>query len=170
VREEEWLTCALLLRRRPPHLAMPRHDTRALEFVELCLGAELTYLLLFRKIIARLISLSVIFGFPDRGLLLTRTWAALHVLPDRCYITRLILGVNPNHTATHPSLCLQSLAPLLHLLHPLFRHASDDGIVGLRNPASREPVRVRGDTYKIYLLFRTLLLLFSLLFVCFEYN
>jgi hypothetical protein len=36
-------------------------------------------------------------------------------------------------------------APPLHLFHPLFRRASDDGTVGLRNPASCEPVRVRGD-------------------------
>jgi hypothetical protein len=36
-------------------------------------------------------------------------------------------------------------APPLHLLHPLFRRALDDGTVGLWNHASREPVRVRGD-------------------------
>jgi hypothetical protein len=35
--------------------------------------------------------------------------------------------------------------PPLHLLHPLFRCAPDDGTIGLRNPASHEPVRVRGD-------------------------
>jgi hypothetical protein len=28
-----------------------------------------------------------------------------------------------------------------YLLHPLFGHAQDNGTVGLRNPASREPVR-----------------------------
>jgi hypothetical protein len=33
----------------------------------------------------------------------------------------------------------------LHLLHSLFRRAPDDGTVGLQNPASYEPVRVRGD-------------------------
>ena len=31
------------------------------------------------------------------------------------------------------------------LPHPVFRRAPRDGIVGLRNPASCEPVRVRGD-------------------------
>jgi hypothetical protein len=35
--------------------------------------------------------------------------------------------------------------PPLHLLHPLFRRTPDDETVGLRNPASYEPVRVRGD-------------------------
>jgi hypothetical protein len=34
---------------------------------------------------------------------------------------------------------------LLHLLHPLFRYAPDDGTVGLRNPTSCEPVWVRGN-------------------------
>jgi hypothetical protein len=33
----------------------------------------------------------------------------------------------------------------LHLLHPLFQRAPHDGTVGLRNPTSREPIRVRGD-------------------------
>ena len=31
------------------------------------------------------------------------------------------------------------------LPHPVFRRAPKDGTVGLRNPASRRPVRVRGD-------------------------
>jgi hypothetical protein len=55
------------------------------------------------------------------------------------------LGTNPNHAVSHPVSRLQNLAPPLHLLHPLFWRASDDGTVGLRNPASREPVRVRGN-------------------------
>jgi hypothetical protein len=40
--------------------------------------------------------------------------------------------------------------PPLHLLHPLFRRASDDETVGLWNLASREPVRVRGKQERFY--------------------
>jgi hypothetical protein len=54
-------------------------------------------------------------------------------------------GANPNYVVLHPVSRFQSLAPPLHLLHPLFRRAPDDGTVGLRNPASCEPVRVRDD-------------------------
>jgi hypothetical protein len=46
---------------------------------------------------------------------------------------------------SHPVARLQSLALPLHLLHLLFRRAPDDGTVGLQNPASCEPVWVRGD-------------------------
>jgi hypothetical protein len=67
----------------------------------------------------------------------------LHVLPERLYIRGS--DVNPNHAESHPVSRLQSFAPPLHLLHPLFRRAPDDGTVGLQNPASREPIRVRGN-------------------------
>jgi hypothetical protein len=42
-------------------------------FAELCLSTELTYLFAVQEI------------FSDRGLLLSRTWAVPHVLPDRLY-------------------------------------------------------------------------------------
>jgi hypothetical protein len=63
------------------------------------------------------------------------------------YLTGYIrgLGLNASHAVSHPVSRLQSFAPPLHLLHPLFWHAPDDRTVGLRNPASCEPVRVRGD-------------------------
>jgi hypothetical protein len=62
---------AALPRLATPRLALPHHDARAPRFAELCLGAELTYLLLLGKIIARVIFYQ---GFPvflDHGLLLT---------------------------------------------------------------------------------------------------
>ena len=39
----------------------------------------------------------------------------------------------------------RSLRRQASLLHPFFRHASGEGTAGLRNPASRDPVRERGD-------------------------
>ena len=39
----------------------------------------------------------------------------------------------------------RSLRRRLRLPHPVLRRAPSDGTVGLRNPASRRPVRVRGN-------------------------
>ena len=39
----------------------------------------------------------------------------------------------------------RSLRYQASLLHPSFRHAPGEGTAGLRNPASRDPVRERGD-------------------------
>ena len=39
----------------------------------------------------------------------------------------------------------RSLRRQASLLDPSFRHAPREGTVGLRNPASRDPVRERGD-------------------------
>ena len=39
----------------------------------------------------------------------------------------------------------RSLRRQASLLHPSFRRAAGEGIAGLRNPASRDPVQERGD-------------------------
>jgi hypothetical protein len=68
-------------------------------------------------------------------------WDAPHILPDRLYISGS--GINSNHTVSHLFSRLESLALPLHLLHPLFQRALVNEIVGLRNPTSCEPIRVR---------------------------
>jgi hypothetical protein len=60
-------------------------------------------------------------------------------------LTSYPTDANPNYDVLHLVSCLQSLASSLHLLHPLFRHAPDDGTVGLQNPTSCEPIWVRDD-------------------------
>jgi hypothetical protein len=125
--QEEWHT-----RAPPPPLASPR---RASAVCGIEPRAKLICFL-FDKIIARVISYQLFPIFPVRELLLTWTWAASHILPDRHYISGL--GVNPNHDVTHPSTSIT-------LRCRYFRRAPDDRTVGLRNPASRVPVRVRGN-------------------------
>jgi hypothetical protein len=50
---------------------------------------SLLIFLLFRKLLHKLFHYQPFSFFPDRGLLLTWTWTAPHVLPDRRYISRL---------------------------------------------------------------------------------
>jgi hypothetical protein len=73
----------------------------------------------------------------------TRTWAAPHDLPEPHYISA---DANPSLYETHMRLPVSSsLRRRLRLPHPVRRRAPTAGTVGLRNPASREPVRVRGN-------------------------
>jgi hypothetical protein len=70
----------------PPPSASPHHDARARRGLRNCaLVLSLLIFLLFEKIIARVIFYQRFPVFSDRGLLLTRTWTAPHVLPDRLY-------------------------------------------------------------------------------------
>ncbi|KAK1661372.1 hypothetical protein QYE76_049531 [Lolium multiflorum] len=73
----------------------------------------------------------------------TRTWAAPHDLPEPHYISA---DENPSLYVPHMRLPVSSsLRRRFRLPHPVRRRAPTAGTVGLRNPASREPVRVRGN-------------------------
>jgi hypothetical protein len=71
---------------------------------------------------------------------------APHVLPHRYYIS--VADMNPSDYATHPTPCLQNLAPPLRFPHPLFWSTPEDGAVGLRNPASRDPSEGQSDFWE----------------------
>jgi hypothetical protein len=57
----------------------------------------------------------------------------------------VLYNCNTKPYATHQTLCLQNLTPLLRLLHPLFWYTSKDETIGFWNPLSCEPIWVRGD-------------------------
>jgi hypothetical protein len=123
VREEEWLTRTLLLLRLH-HLATTRVCAAVCGVVPRCRA----YLLLFRKIVARIIFLSAISGLfgswavtnSDMGCVLRLTRPALYKQLRR----------NPNPAATQPSLC--PCVAATPSPYPL-RRAPDDMTVSLRN-------------------------------------
>jgi hypothetical protein len=101
--------------------------------------------LLFGKIIARVIFFYQRFPiFSDRGLLLTWTWAAPHVLPDRLYIRGS--GINLSHAKLHPVSRLQSLAsPLPPLVHPV--RVRGDQVFGERFCATTDGITSTDDPF-----------------------
>ena len=143
---------ALLLLRRPPRLATPhlvttRHDAPRVAGISpsrayLFAVWEINCVINFESLTDALLS-RFAFRFFWIVAVPTRTWAAPHDLPEPHYISA---DENPSLYVPHMRLPVSSsLRRRLRLPHPVRRRAPTAGTVGLRNPASREPVRVRGN-------------------------